>query len=133
MLPKPYRMIRRDDFTATVKKGGRVGRKTLVIHARELIISSGTADIASVGGPLFGLVITKQVGNAVVRHHIARKLRHICAAIIPELNSSIRIVIRVLPSAASASSEVLEKDLRVGLRKLDFLATVARDEHSYVS
>lgn len=70
------------------------------------------------GGPRFGLIVSKAVGPAVVRHRVARRLRHICASIAAELPDSMDIVLRALPGAADASSADLERQVRGGLRKL---------------
>ncbi len=70
------------------------------------------------GGPRFGLIVSKAVGTAVVRHRVARRLRHICAPLIAELPADTDIVIRALPGAAAASSAELDQQLRAALRKL---------------
>lgn len=95
--------------------------------------SSGSAPSIRVGGPRFGLIVSKAVGPAVVRHRVARRLRHICANIAAELPASTDIVLRALPGAADASSADLERQVRGGLRKLGTLAepeTAAVDNRS---
>ena len=74
------------------------------------------------GGPRFGLIVSKAVGPAVVRHRVARRLRHICAGVVDELPTSADVVIRALPGAADAPSEELLRQLHSGLRKLGSLA-----------
>lgn len=76
-----------------------------------------------VGGPRFGLIVSKAVGNAVVRHRVARRLRHMCARVVDELPADTDVVIRALPGAATADSEELLRQLRGGLRKLGLLTT----------
>lgn len=71
-----------------------------------------------IGGPRFGLIVSKAVGNAVVRHRTSRRLRHVCATLVPELSVNSNVVIRALPRSAAASSADLEQDLRRTLRKL---------------
>lgn len=70
------------------------------------------------GGPRFGLIVSKAVGPAVVRHRVARRLRHICAGVIDELPGAANVVIRALPGAAEADSAELDRQLRSALRKL---------------
>lgn len=70
------------------------------------------------GGPRFGLIVSKAVGNAVVRHRTSRRLRHVCATLAQELPVNGNVVIRALPRSAAASSAELEHDLRRTLRKL---------------
>lgn len=80
------------------------------------------------GGPRFGLIVSKAVGNAVIRHRVARRLRHMCGQVIAELPADADIVIRALPGAATTDSTELLRQLRGALRKLDIVgpsATVA--------
>ncbi|MCU1640863.1 MAG: rnpA [Nocardia sp.] len=132
MLPEPYRLHRRTDFSRTVRQGRRIGKRDLVVHV--LLHddqSSGPQPSIRVGGPRFGLIVSKAVGNAVVRHRVARRLRHICAGVAAELPDCTDIVLRALPGAAAASSAELERQIRGGLRKLGTLAdSVASSESS---
>ncbi|MEC3914156.1 ribonuclease P protein component [Nocardia sp. CDC160] len=123
MLPEPYRLHRRTDFSRTVRQGRRIGRRDLVVHV--LLHDdheSGPTPAIRVGGPHFGLIVSKAVGPAVVRHRVARRLRHICATLTAELPGGADIVIRALPGAADAPSEELLRQLRSGLRKLGLLS-----------
>ena len=70
------------------------------------------------GGPRFGLIVSKAVGNAVVRHRVARRLRHMCADAAGELPTAVDVVIRALPGAATADSAELDRQLRSALRRL---------------
>ena len=74
--------------------------------------------VVRIGGPRFGLIVSKAVGNSVIRHRVARRLRHICAQVQPELPAEIDIVIRALPGAAAAGSDDLLRQLRAALRRL---------------
>ncbi|GAB2524600.1 ribonuclease P protein component [Nocardia heshunensis] len=120
MLPEPYRLHRRTDFSRTVRQGRRIGRRDLVVHVllHDDEQASGPIPPIRVGGPHFGLIVSKAVGPAVVRHRVARRLRHICADLRDELPGGADIVIRALPGAADAPSEELLRQLRSGLRKL---------------
>lgn len=71
----------------------------------------GGADI-----PRAGLVVSRAVGGSVVRHRVARRLRHLVAARLGTLPRSARLVVRALPPAAGASSDDLAGDLDAGLR-----------------
>ena len=140
MLPEPYRLHHRADFSRTVRRGQRIGRRDLVVHALVhgydgIVGASGqpsdpalAGPVARVGGPRFGLIVSKAVGNAVIRHRVARRLRHMCGQVLPELPADADIVIRALPGAATADSAELLRQLRAALRKLDIArgsATVA--------
>lgn len=107
MLPAQYRMTRSAEFGATVKHGVRAAQPDIVVHARR----------ETDGGPRIGLVVSKSVGTAVQRHRVARRLRHVVRAVLPELEPDERIVIRALPSSRTAISARLEQQLRSGLRR----------------
>ncbi|WP_454194368.1 ribonuclease P protein component [Nocardia sp. Marseille-Q1738] len=129
MLPEPYRLHHRADFSRTVRRGQRIGRRDLVVHAllgeydgvvgvNERHDQIPDDKLVRVGGPRFGLIVSKAVGNAVIRHRVARRLRHMCAQVLAEVPPGTDVVIRVLPGAATASSEDLLRQLRGALRKL---------------
>ncbi|MBF6176073.1 ribonuclease P protein component [Nocardia blacklockiae] len=123
MLPEPYRLHHRADFSRTVRRGRRIGRRDLVVHAVLLTPASGDAVGGSsdpsvrFGGPRFGLIVSKAVGTAVVRHRVARRLRHICARLAAELPAEADIVIRAQPGAAQASSAELDRQVRAAVHK----------------
>ncbi|MBF6328776.1 ribonuclease P protein component [Nocardia transvalensis] len=120
MLPEPYRLHHRADFSRTVRRGRRIGRPDLVVH---VLLSSETGEegprpTVRIGGPRFGLIVSKAVGSAVIRHRVARRLRHMCAPLVAELPEEADIVIRALPGAAQATSAELDRQVRGALRKL---------------
>jgi len=50
-----------------------------------------------------GFVVSKAVGNAVVRNRVKRRLRHLALARLPLLPAGARVVVRALPPAAAAA------------------------------
>jgi len=68
-------------------------------------------------GPRAGFVVSKAVGNAVVRHRVTRRLRHLVADRLDGLPAGAMLVVRALPPAAVATSRELGADLDSGLRK----------------
>lgn len=116
MLPARYRMTRSTEFGATVKQGVRAVQPDLVVHTLR-------SENAAADGPKIGLIVPKSVGNAVERHRVARRLRHVAYAMIDELEPTDRVVIRALPSSRAALSASLEQQLRKALRR-----TVSRIE-----
>lgn len=125
MLPEPHRLHHRADFSQTVRRGKRTGNRDLVVH---VLADQGDPALPGApvrsGGPRFGLIVSKAVGNAVVRHRTARRLRHICAELTVDIPAEVDIVIRALPGAATADSCELSRQLRSGLRKLGVLSAV---------
>ncbi|MEV5647994.1 ribonuclease P protein component [Nocardia sp. NPDC052254] len=133
MLPEPYRLHHRADFSRTVRYGRRIGRRDIVVHVVAGSAATGDTEprpLARTGGPRFGLIVSKAVGTAVVRHRVARRLRHMCAGIVLNLPAEADVVIRALPGAATATSAELDRQLRSALRKLSFDIPAVRVEPS---
>ena len=66
--------------------------------------------------PRAGFVVSRAVGGSVVRHRVARRLRHLVRDHLEDLPPGARLVVRALPTAADASSAVLADDLDAALR-----------------
>ncbi|WP_282006124.1 ribonuclease P protein component [Propioniciclava sinopodophylli] len=91
MLPAPHRLRASDEFRSVVRSGIRVGRPTLVLHART---KQGPPSRA-------GFVVSKVVGNAVTRNRVKRRLRHLVAGSLPSTPVPLDVVVRALAPAAS--------------------------------
>jgi ribonuclease P protein component len=69
-----------------------------------------------------GFVVGRSVGNAVVRHRIQRRLRHLCRDRLPVFPVGSEVVVRALPRAAGASyaelATELDRCLQRSLRKV---------------
>lgn len=65
-----------------------------------------------------GFVVSKAVGNSVVRHRVTRRLRHIVAQRMGTMPDGSALVVRALPPAATASSAELAADLDSALHRL---------------
>ena len=110
MLPAAHRLRTSREFDQVVRGGRRAGRPLLTVH----LDSDGAGTTAG----LAGLVVSKAVGGSVVRHRVARRLRHLLAARLPALPSGTRLVVRAAPGAATASSAELGADLDRALARL---------------
>src|SRR5258708_21406194 len=114
MLPPAARLRRRNDFTPVVRQGRRAGRGTLVIH----YLPPATAAEPGTEAPTrAGFVVSRSVGGSVVRHRVARRLRHLVADRLAVLPPGARMVVRALPPAAAAPSGPLAADLDAALRR----------------
>lgn len=117
MLPKRHKLTSPTEFKRTIKGGRRAGSRTLVVHVRDRSTEPGDPDPSLTGGPRFGLVVSKAIGNAVARHSTSRKLRHTAHALVDKLPRATDVVIRALPAAGAANSAQLAADLAKALRK----------------
>jgi len=94
-----------------------VGRPRLVVHAitAEEIARLGAA---TPGATRVGFVVSKAVGNSVVRHRVTRRLRHLLRDRLGTVVPCCTLVVRALPPAAEAASAELGKDIDSALRRL---------------
>jgi len=104
VLPAESRMRRSADFEVTVRRGSRAGRALLTGH---LLVRPGGGARA----PLVGFVVSKAVGNAVVRNKVRRRLRSLARGYLATLPGGSLLVIRAHPQAAAARQADLAADL----------------------
>src|SRR6187549_3839103 len=90
------------DFTAAVRGGRRAGRRTLVVHLSRARTEAPTR---------VGFVVSKAVGNAVVRNRVKRRLRHVVKDRLADVPASATLVVRALPPAAELDSAELRAEL----------------------
>ena len=68
--------------------------------------------------PRVGFVVSKAVGNAVVRNRTKRRLRHIVADHMSEIPCGTDVVVRANPAAATAELAAIEADYTRQLAKV---------------
>jgi ribonuclease P protein component len=95
VLPKNARLTSSEDFARTTKSGIRVTVENFVGY---LYITP-----ASESGAKCGLIINKTVGGSVVRHALARKVRHALAAEVTKLPAGSLLVVRALSQKKSTA------------------------------
>lgn len=107
MLAPNHRLRRSVDFTATVRAGRTSRQPTVVVHLR--CAGDGPAE------PRVGFVVGKTVGPAVVRNRVRRRLRHLMRDRLDQLPTGSQLVVRALPSAATADFPTLGRHLERAL------------------
>jgi ribonuclease P protein component len=107
VLPRLLRMHNSKDFRRTTKRGLRVSRPTLVVHAA-YVPDDVVPRAIGVGrsGPRIGFVVSGALGNAVTRNRVKRRLRHLARAHVAETPVGTDLVVRALPRATAAPAEV---------------------------
>ena len=101
VLSAAHRMRNGSDFTAAVRGGRRAGRRTLVVHLSRARTEAPTR---------VGFVVSKAVGNAVVRNRVKRQLRHLARDRIGMLPAGSSVVVRANPAAAGAKNLAADFD-----------------------
>ncbi|WP_151083882.1 ribonuclease P protein component [Nocardioides cynanchi] len=102
MLPATHRLTRGGDLRRVSRTGQRAGSGSLVVHV-VLADAQGPARI--------GFVVSRAVGNSVVRHRVQRRLRHLCRERLGDLPPGCELVVRALAPSAFASYAELGADL----------------------
>ena len=108
MLAAAQRLRCSADFAAAIRGGRRAGRGTVVVHL--LLEEPAQASTARAG-----FVVSKAVGNAVVRNRVRRRLRHLVRPLLADLPPGAALVVRALPAAAGATFATLAADLESAL------------------
>ncbi|MDR3107050.1 MAG: ribonuclease P protein component [Bifidobacteriaceae bacterium] len=112
MLAQAHRLRRSADFSGAIRHGRRCGTRWAVVYVAPAPAGSpGTASWRA------GLVVSKVVGNSVVRHRVSRRLRAVLADTMPTLGEPKQVVVRALPAAASAAWEDLARAVGKCLRE----------------
>ena len=111
MLPAASRMRRSADFALAVRSGDRAGRSLLTGYL--LVREDGGAQ-----APLIGFVVSKAVGNAVVRNKVRRRLRSVMRGYLPTLPGGSLVVVRAHPQAAAARQADLAAELDLVMGRL---------------
>jgi ribonuclease P protein component len=106
VLATKNRLRTSTDFSTTVRSGVRNGRRNVVLYA---------AAIAADEPSRIGFIVSKSVGNAVVRNLVKRRLREAGAKSLQKYGNGFAIVVRALPAAAAASWDQLLADYDAAL------------------
>ena len=118
MLPARHRLRSSTDFAAVFRGargagGSRSGSRFVVVHVNSTDARAGQP-------PRVGLVVSKAVGNAVVRNRTKRVLRALMSSRIGQLPDGVDVVIRAKTDLPGTRTTILAQDLD------KLLATVLR-------
>jgi ribonuclease P protein component len=102
VLARPNRLTRGADYKAVVRRGRRCAGAHTVTYVNRVVTE---------GPARFGFIVSRQVGGAVVRNTVRRRLKALCAESLDTVTAGSDVVIRALPSAATASFAELRADV----------------------
>jgi ribonuclease P protein component len=97
------------DFRSVVRRGRRFATPHCIVHAV-------TNDRPS--GVRFGFIVSKAVGNAVVRNRVRRRLRGVAAQILPNIPGHSDIVVRALAGSGQADWATLRAEIAEGIDRI---------------
>jgi ribonuclease P protein component len=112
VLAKRNRLTTGEDYRSTVRRGRRFVGPHTVTYVR----ASDSSDAR------FGFIVAKNVGVAVTRNRVRRRLKAACYALLPSVSPGVAVVVRALPEASSQPYRVLFDEVSQSLRKGSVLA-----------
>lgn len=101
MLAKANRVTRPNDFKSVVRRGRRVSTSVGTVH----VLSTSDQPTR------FGFIVSKSVGNAVVRNRVRRRMRAVCFDLLPSMRTGSDVVVRAAPGAVAVSWATLHSEL----------------------
>jgi ribonuclease P protein component len=108
VLSKPNRVVRADDFRATMRRG----RRRSTEHAVLYFAPRATDEPAR-----FGFVVAKTVGDSVTRNLMRRRLRAIGHELVGNGYRSTDVVVRALPGSEKLSWASLHEEISTGIER----------------
>jgi ribonuclease P protein component len=102
VLARPNRLTRGAEYKAVVRRG----RRCAAAHTITYVVTSTDERPAR-----FGFIVSKQVGSAVVRNTVRRRLKAACFGALEGVTQGSDVVIRALPSSANADFSELRAEV----------------------
>ena len=106
MLAKANRITSGADYKTVVRRGSRIVRSNTVMYVRR-----GAAP----GPSRFGFIVAKNVGNAVTRNRVRRRLKAVTSELLVSMPEGTDVVIRALPLAATTDWAALRAEVAESL------------------
>lgn len=102
MLARTNRLLTAADFRGVLRRGKRRSMDSMTVS------TLATED----GAPArFGFVVTKKVGNAVMRNLVRRRLKAVARELVDGGLAGVDVVARALPASAEADWATLRREL----------------------
>ncbi|AVG23141.1 Ribonuclease P protein component [Pontimonas salivibrio] len=101
MLPAQHRITRGEDYRRVLGRGSKSRTPLGLVSVLD----------NALGSPRFGFVVSKAVGNAVLRNLVKRRLRAAAQRLLGE-PYSVDVVVRAAPGATKVTVAEAEHELR---------------------
>ena len=108
MLSKPNRVVRAEDFRATMRRGKRLSTEHAVLYFAPRDPEQPAR---------FGFVVAKTVGNAVTRNLMRRRLRAVGHELVGDGYTATDVVVRALPGSEKLSWASLHQEISTGIER----------------
>ncbi len=120
MLPGRHRLRSSADFAAVFRGARRAGGSRS--GSRLMMVYANSTDARAGQPPRVGFVVSKAVGNAVVRNRTKRVLRALMSGRIDQVPDGVDVVVKANPELPAAPRTLLVQDvdrlLRTVLRQV---------------
>ncbi len=111
MLPSAARLRCRRDFTFVLRRRDRVVRRLVIVH-----YARRAAQMEK--GPRAGLIVSRQVGGAVLRNRVKRRLRMLLREQLAVLPAGMDVVVRAQAGLAEAGYAETHAQVTSALREV---------------
>jgi ribonuclease P protein component len=108
VLSAQNRLRSSKDFARVTKTGHRATTASLVLYLKN--------DQTFQREPQIGLIVSKAIGGSVIRHSVARKLRHASRGLLPLIPQHSQLVIRVIGASKDYRSELEQAITKISSR-----------------
>ncbi|TFD22502.1 ribonuclease P protein component [Cryobacterium sp. TMS1-13-1] len=117
MLAHVNRITSGSDYQGVVRRGVRIVGAHTVLYIRKSDGRPGSAQTDSVDPVRFGFIVAKNVGDAVRRNLVRRRLKAVTFELLPAVTPGTDIVIRALPTARDAAWQTLYDEVQRSLSR----------------
>jgi ribonuclease P protein component len=111
VLAKANRITVGTDYKQTVRRGSRFVASHTVIY----VLRNKEKSLLR-----FGFIVTKSVGNSVIRNRVRRRLKAASYSVLGRVECSFDVVVRALPASAGASWDTLQEEISRAIEKARF-------------
>ena len=117
MLAHVNRITSGSDYQGVVRRGVRIVGAHTVLYVRKSDSRPSPIQTDAVDPVRFGFIVAKNVGDAVRRNLVRRRLKAVTFELLSAVTPGTDVVIRALPSAQSAAWQTLHDEVQRSLAR----------------